>query len=71
MRGRRFSVALSAATPQKAAGIRMEPPMSLPRSRQENPIATATALPPELPPDVRARFQGLRVGPNSGLLQCG
>ena len=29
----------------------MDPPMSLPGSRKENPMATAAALPPELPPE--------------------
>jgi hypothetical protein len=45
--------------------------MSLPISSSEKPAAMATALPPELPPGVRAGFHGLRVSPNSGLQQWG
>ena len=50
-------------TPQKAAGWRTEPPVSLPRATGTNPAATAAALPPELPPGTRVMSRGLRVGP--------
>ena len=40
-------------TPQKWAGARIDPPMSLPSSRGVMPAATAAAAPPEDPP-VRA-----------------
>ena len=57
--------------PQYAAGMRIEPPMSLPMSSKDIPVATATAAPDELPPGVRARSQGLRVSPNRRLQPCG
>jgi hypothetical protein len=51
--------------PQNAAGIRIEPPKSVPWAIGTMPVATATAEPPEEPAGLRARFQGLRVAPNS------
>jgi hypothetical protein len=51
-------------SPQQAAGIRTEPPPSLPCATGTSPAATAAAAPPEDPPGVRSRSQGLRVGPN-------
>ncbi len=51
--------------PQHAAGIRIEPPPSLPCATGTMPAATAAAAPPEEPPGVRSRSHGLRVGPNS------
>ena len=50
-------------TPQKDAGWRIEPPVSLPSAAGTMPAATAAAEPPEEPPGVLARRQGLRVGP--------
>src|SRR5215475_2388407 len=41
--------------------------MSLPNSSGIMPAAKAAAAPPEEPPDVISRFQGLRVVPKSGL----
>ena len=35
------------------------------------PVAMAAALPPDEPPAVWSRFQGLRVGPNSGFSVSG
>ena len=52
-------------TPQKAAGFRNEPPMSLPSARGNIPLASATAAPPLLPPAVLSVFQGLSVVPNT------
>src|SRR5438309_3681105 len=52
-------------SPQHAAGIRVEPPPSLPWAIGTRPAATAAAEPPDDPPGVRSRSQGLRVGPNS------
>src|SRR5256885_8327928 len=49
-------------TPQRAAGWRMDPPVSVPRAIIASPAATAAALPPELPPGTRSRSHGLRVG---------
>lgn len=44
--------------------MRIEPPPSEPSASGARPAATAAALPPLLPPGVRARFHGLRVAPN-------
>ena len=54
----------SPTSPQQAAGMRIEPPPSLPCATGTMPAATAAAAPPEEPPGVRCRSQGLRVGPN-------
>ena len=43
------------STPEKAAGWRIEPPVSVPSVRAAMPAATAAAAPPEDPPDA-ARF---------------
>src|SRR6266571_8642725 len=63
----RCSVVFRPYTPQKCAGIRMEPARSLPISSGVIPTANAAAAPPLEPPDVRATFQGLLVRPNIGL----
>src|SRR5438309_4677238 len=52
-------------TPHKAAGWRMEPPVSEPSPSGANPAATADALPPLDPPGTRLGSCGLRVGPNA------
>ncbi len=48
--------------PQKAAGWRTEPPVSVPSASGAIPAATAAAEPPLEPPGTRCRSQGLRVG---------
>ena len=53
--------------PQKLAGIRMEPPPSVPMPSGAKPAAIAAPVPPLEPPGVSSRFQGLKVGPNSRL----
>ena len=53
--------------PQKHAGIRIDPPPSVPTDSGPRPEATAAALPPLDPPAVRAGSHGLRVTPVSGL----
>src|SRR5262249_15224771 len=69
----------SPTNPQQAAGIRIEPPPSLPCAIGCKPVATATAAPPLDPPAVCARVHGLRAGgckppsvvgriPNSGVV---
>jgi hypothetical protein len=58
---------LDAVHPQKLAGIRTEPPPSLPSENGPIPVATAAPVPAEEPPEVRSRFQGLRVGSASGV----
>src|SRR5688500_6539167 len=57
-------------TPQKLAGLRSEPPMSLPSASAVMPQASATAAPPLLPPHVFDRSYGLRVAPDTGLNVC-
>ena len=47
--------------------MRSEPPRSEPSASQAMPVASATAAPPEEPPQVRSRFHGLRVMPNTSL----
>src|ERR687891_64208 len=56
-------------TPQKRAGIRIDPAPSLPSASGAMPAATAAAAPPLEPPETRSTFQGLLVVPNSGLSQ--
>ncbi len=49
----RFHVGLWPKTPQKCAGLRIEPPMSEPASRPVSPAASAAADPPDEPPGAR------------------
>src|SRR6185503_11028256 len=58
------------ATLQKLAGLRSDPPRSLPSAIGTMPHASATAAPPLLPPQVLLVSQGLRVAPNTGLKVC-
>ena len=53
--------------PQHEDGIRIEPPPSDPVASGTMPDAMAAALPPEDPPGLWSRFQGLRVGPKTVL----
>src|SRR5215218_10909097 len=59
---------LKPITPVWEAGRRVEPPPSVQIAIGPSPAATALAAPPDDPPGVRARSQGLRVGPNSLLV---
>ncbi len=52
-------------SPQHAAGIRTEPPPSLPCATGCIPAATADADPPLEPPAVCSRFHGFRAGGHS------
>ena len=54
-------------TPQKAAGLRNEPPMSEPCASQAVPVASAAAAPPEEPAADFDVSQGLSVAPNTSL----
>ena len=47
--------------PQKAAGCRTLPPVSVPRAPKARSAATAAADPPLLPPGTRLVSHGLRV----------
>ena len=52
-------------TPQKLAGWRTEPPVSVPMARMQQSAPAAAAEPPLDPPGTRSRSQGLRLGPNA------
>ena len=62
---RKPSVGLRLATPQKAAGRVIEPPVWVPTAARHIPQATAAAEPLDEPPGVRPRSQGFRVGGGS------
>jgi len=65
--GMRALVGLMPSMPVKAAGTGIEPPPSLPVAIGPQPVATATAEPPDDPPGVNAGSQGFRVIPVRGL----
>ena len=53
-------------TPTLAAGFLVEPPVSEPIAANTDPVATATALPPELPPLINQSSSNLDcIVPNS------
>jgi hypothetical protein len=60
-RGTRPREALRPISPQKDAGMRVEPPPSEDMLTGATPAATIAAEPPEDPPGVRSGFQGFRV----------
>src|SRR6185295_10524623 len=62
--GLRARVGLRPKSPQHDAGIRIDPPPSVACAIGTTPAATAAAEPPLEPPELWARFQGFRVGPN-------
>src|SRR6266481_2598842 len=57
----RPKVGLRPTVPHSAAGIRMDPPVSLPRATCTTALATAAPEPPLDPPGVRSGAQGLPV----------
>ncbi len=59
----RIREGLNPNTPQQEAGMRMEPPPSLPWAMGRMPAATAAAAPPLEPPGVTPCRHGLWVGP--------
>ena len=61
------TVGLWPNTPQKAAGMRMLPPMSLPSPAAAPAAASSAASPPLLPPADRPAPYGFRVSPYAGL----
>ena len=63
----RPKVALTPTMPQYAAGVRTEPPMSVPREAKVMPAATLAAPPPLEPAGMWSVFQGLRTVPKCGL----
>ena len=54
---------MSPTTPQKEAGIRIDPPVSVPVAISAMPVATATPEPPLEPPGVRLRVVGVANRP--------
>src|SRR5438552_16456954 len=68
--GTRPGVVRRPPTLQNAAGLRSEPPVSLPSATGESPLASATAAPPLEPPHVLVRSYGFRVAPNRVLNVC-
>jgi hypothetical protein len=55
--------------PQYDAGMRIDPPVSLPMAMNTMPAATAAPDPPLDPPGMRAVSHGLRTGPKCGLFE--
>ena len=53
--------------PQADAGIRTEPPVSVPGARSTSPAASAAADPEDEPPGMRASSCGLRTGGRPGV----
>ena len=53
--------------PHQAAGLRIEPPPSVPMASGARPAATAAPAPPEEPPGVWLVLHGFRVTPKSRL----
>src|SRR5438552_679699 len=68
-RGTSPNVGLIPATPQNEAGIRIEPPPSVPIASGTRPAATAAAAPPLEPPGTRPSSHGFDVAPYSALAQ--
>src|SRR5579859_6614063 len=60
-------VGLRPTTPQHAAGIRMEPPVSVPSAKSAAPTATATAEPLDEPPGANRGSSGLHAVPDHPL----
>ncbi len=61
------AVGLRPVSPQNAAGVRIDPPPSVPVASGTSPAARAAPEPPDEPPGDHSRPQGLRVGPNTSL----
>src|SRR5262249_27187434 len=54
---------LNPTIPQREAGIRMEPPVSVPTAATQSRATTAAAAPPLEPPGMREVSQGFLVAP--------
>src|SRR5256886_6841556 len=59
---------LNPATPQSEAGMRMDPPVSLPTAQAHIPPAAATPDPPEGPPPAPPVSWGVRAGAECGVV---
>src|SRR5207302_6774701 len=64
--GTRPNCALTPNSPVKAAGMRIDPPPSVPSASAVTPAATLDAAPALDPPAVLVKSHGLRVLPVSG-----
>ena len=60
--GKRARVGFRPNRPHDEAGMRTDPPPSLPWAIGTIPAATAAAEPADDPPATRSRFHGFRVG---------
>ena len=58
----------SPVTPQKQAGMRIEPAVSVPSVPAARSAAAAAPLPPLEPPQIRSSAHGLCAGPKCGLV---
>src|SRR5262249_6854197 len=65
--GMRPAVGLKPTMPHIAAGMRVEPPVSVPIDMRHMPSAAATAAPDDEPPGIRRRSAGLPGVPKCGL----
>src|SRR5713101_4933665 len=61
-------VGFNPTTPQRAEGMRMDPPVSVPNEAVAMQAATAAAEPPLEPPGLLCVSQGFNVGPKWTLL---
>ena len=61
------AVGLRPASPQNAAGVRIEPPPSVPVASGTRPAARAAPEPPDEPPGDHSSPHGLRVAPKTSL----
>src|SRR5213076_3235194 len=59
----RPTVVFNPVTPQKCAGIRIEPPVSEPSASKVSRAATSEPEPDDEPPVMQSRFQGLCTAP--------
>ncbi len=65
--GTRWRLGLKPTMPHSAAGMRTEPPVSLPMAISAMRSPTVTAAPEDEPPGTRARSRGLAGVPKCGL----
>src|SRR5204863_9023423 len=61
--GTRPHVGLKPVTPQHAAGMRIEPPESVPSAASASPVTSAAAEPPLDPPATRSTDNGFGTRP--------
>ena len=66
--GYRPTVGRKPTIPLRAAGMRLLPPVSVPSPATAMPVATATAVPPLLPPAIKSGSQAFPTEPNAMFL---